>query len=100
MLSDAERRRLMEIEGRMRSDDPEFADRFSHVLRRGPRTWRIMTTRRWLIAATLVMALAVLMASPAVALIASMVGGVTAGLWVRDYHRSADGRPRSRKADG
>jgi len=95
MLSDAEQRRLMEIERRLRSEDPEFAERFGHVLRRGPRKWRVMTPRCWLIAATLIMALAVLMASPAVALIASMVAGVSAGFWVRGYH-SADGRPRPR----
>ena len=95
MLSDAEQRRLVEIERRLRSEDPEFAERFGHVLRRGPRKWRIMTPRCWLIAATLIMALAVLMASPAVALIASMVAGVSAALWVRGYHHSTDGRPRS-----
>jgi hypothetical protein len=95
MLSDAEQRRLIQIERRLQSEDPEFAERFGHLLRRGPRKWRIMTSRYWLIAATLIMALAVLMASPAVALIASMVAGVSAGLWVKGHH-SADGRPRSR----
>jgi hypothetical protein len=86
----------MEIERRLRSEDPEFAERFGHVLRRGPRKWRIMTPRSWLIAATLIMALAVLMASPAAAFIASMAAGVSAGLWVRGYHHSTDGRPRRR----
>jgi hypothetical protein len=34
------------------------------------------------------MALAVLMASPAVAFIASMVAGVSAALWVKGYRHS------------
>ncbi len=88
VLSDAEQRRLMEIERRLRSDDPEFAERFGHVLRCGPRKWRITNSRCWLIAATLIMALAVLMASPAVAFIASMVAGVSAALWVKGYRHS------------
>jgi hypothetical protein len=93
MLSDAEQRRLTEIERRLRSEDPEFAERFGHVLQRGPRKWCSMTARGWLIAAALVMGLAVLMASVAMALIALSVAAVSAGLWLTDHSRSADGRP-------
>jgi Protein of unknown function (DUF3040) len=96
MLSDAEQRRLTEIERGLRSADPEFAERFGHVMRRTPRRWRSMTARDWLIAAALIMGLAVLMASAAMALIAVSVAGVSAGLWLTTYGHSADGRPPRR----
>ena len=43
MLSDAEQRRLTEIERRLRSEDPEFVERFGHAMQRGPQKWRSMT---------------------------------------------------------
>ena len=56
-----------------------------------------MTARSWLIAATLIMALAVLMASVTTALIALSVAGVSAGLWLTGNGRSPDdGRPPRR----
>ena len=97
MLSDAERRRLGEIERGLRSEDPEFAERFGHGMRRGARKSRGMTARGWLIAATLIMALAVLMASVTTALIALSVAGVSAGLWLTGYSQSTGGRPPSRQ---
>ena len=97
MLSDAEQRRLTEIERGLRSEDPEFADRFGHVMQRRPQKWRSMTARGWLIAAALIMGLAVLMASTAMALIALSVAGVSAGLWLTGYSHSTDGRPPPRR---
>jgi hypothetical protein len=96
MLSDAEQRRLTEIELGLRSADPEFAERFGHVMQRGPRKWPSMTARGWFIAAALIMGLAVLMASAAMALIALSVAGVSAGLWLTSYSRFTDGRPPRR----
>jgi len=96
MLSDVEQQRLTEIERGLRSADLEFAERFGHVMRRRPRKWRSMTARGWLIAAALIMGLAVLMASAAVALIALSVAGVSACLWLSGYSRVTDGRPPRR----
>jgi hypothetical protein len=92
MLSDAEQRRLTEIERGLRSADPEFADRFEHVMQRHPHQWRGMTARFWLIAAALVMGLAVLTASLGVALIAVSVAGVSAVMWLTGHGRSTDDR--------
>jgi hypothetical protein len=92
MLSDAEQRRLTEIERGLQSEDPEFANRFGHVKQRGPQNWPGVTARGWLIAAALIMGLAVLTASLGTALIALSVAGVSAGLWLTGYIRSNDGR--------
>jgi DUF3040 family protein len=93
MLSDAEQRRLTEIERGLRSEDPDFANRFGHVMQRDPHKWRGMSARGWLIAAALIMGLAVLTASVGMALIAVSVAGVSAGLWLTAYRRSTFGRP-------
>jgi hypothetical protein len=65
MLSDAERRRLTEIELGLRLEDPHFVERFGREGQRGPDTWCGMTARGWLMVAALTMGLAVLMASAA-----------------------------------
>ena len=92
MLSDAEQRRLTEIERGLRSEDPEFADRFGHVMQSRPHKWRGMTARAWLIAAAMIMGLAVLMASVGIALIAVSVAGVSAAMWLTGHSRSTDDR--------
>jgi hypothetical protein len=92
MLSDAEQRRLTEIERRLRSEDPEFTDRFGHVMQSRPHKWRGMTARAWLIAAALIMGLVVLLANMGVALIAVSVAGVSAAMWLTDHTRSTDDR--------
>jgi hypothetical protein len=94
MLSDAERRRLTEIERGLRSEDPEFAERFGHVGPRGPHKWPGMTARGWLITAALIMGLAVLTANVGTALIALSVAGVSVAWWLTDHTRSkGGGRP-------
>jgi hypothetical protein len=94
MLSGAEHRRLTEIERGLRSEDPEFAGRFGHGMQRGSQKWRGMTTRGWLITATLLMGLAVLMASPEMALLALSVAGVSAGWWLSGHSGATrDRRP-------
>ena len=92
MLSDAEQRRLTEIERGLRSEDPEFADRFGHVIPSRPHKWRSMTARSWLIAAALIMGLAVLTTSLGIALIAVSVAGVSAAIWLTGRSRSTDDR--------
>jgi Protein of unknown function (DUF3040) len=92
VLSDAERRRLTEIERGLRSEDPEFADRFGHVTQSRTHRWRGMSARAWLIAAALIMGLAVLMTSLAVALMAVSVAGVSAAIWLTGHSRSTDDR--------
>ena len=92
MLSDAERRRLTEIELGLRLEDPHFVKRFGHRGQRGPQTWCGMTARGWLMVAALTMGLAVLMASAAMAVIALSVAGVSAGLWLTGFSRPRDGR--------
>ena len=92
MLSDAEQRRLTEIERGLRSEDPEFADRFGHVMQSRPHKWGRMTARAWLIAAVLIMGLAVLTISLVIALIALSVAGVSAAIWITDHVRWSDDR--------
>jgi hypothetical protein len=92
MLSDAEQRRLTNIEQELRSEDPEFAERFGHVTLRTPQQWPGTTARGWLLAAALVMGSAVLMGSGGMALIALSVAGVSAGMWLTRHIRSSDGR--------
>jgi hypothetical protein len=93
MLSDAERRRLTEIENDLRLADPEFAERLGRVPLRCPREWRGMTARGWLVAAALVMGLAVLMRSPGMALIALSVAGVSGAMWLTHEIRTDDRPP-------
>ena len=92
MLSDAEQRRLTEMERALRSEDPHFVRRFRSDGRRGPHTWCGMTARLWLIVAALGMGLAVLAASAPMATIALIPAGVSAGLWLADLSRPRDGR--------
>jgi hypothetical protein len=90
MLSEAEQRRLTEIERGLRSDDPEFASRFGDVVQSRPYRWCGMTARAWLIAAALIMGLAILTASLGVALIAVSVAGVSAAMWLTGDSLSPD----------
>jgi hypothetical protein len=92
MLSDAEQRRLTEIELGLRSEDPEFVDRFGHVMQSRPHKWRGMTARAWLIAAGLIMGLAVLTISLGIALMAVSGAGVSAAIWLTGRGRSTDDR--------
>jgi hypothetical protein len=92
MLSDAEQRRLTEIERALRSEDPHFVQRFRSDGRRGPHTCCGLTARVWLIVAALGMGLAVLAASAAMAAIALIPAGVSAGLWLADLSLPRDGR--------
>jgi hypothetical protein len=95
MLSDAEQRRLKEIERGLQSEDPGFADRVGHGMERNPRNWPRMTAG-WLIAAAWIMGLAVLMASSAMVVIALTLAAVPAALWLADYGSPGDRQPPQR----
>jgi Protein of unknown function (DUF3040) len=92
VLSDSEQRRLTEIEHGLRSDDPRFVERFGYGMPSRPRDGRGTGARGWLIAAALTMALAVLMASAAMVLLALGLAGVSAGLWLTGCSRSPEDR--------
>ena len=90
MLSDAEQRRLTQIELELWTEDPRFVARFHHRSQRGPNKWGGMTARVWLLVAALTMGLAVLMASAGMVAIALCAAAVSAGLWLTDPSRSQD----------
>ncbi|MCU7731189.1 DUF3040 domain-containing protein [Actinoplanes sp. KI2] len=87
MLSDAEQRRLTEIERGLRSADPAFADRLTDVTQSRPRK-----SRTWWIAAALIMGVAALMISPGVALIAISLAVISAAIWCTRHGHSMDGK--------
>jgi len=92
MLSDAEQHRLAEIELGLRSEDPQFANRFGHVMPSRPHKWRGMTARAWLIAAAVIMGLAVLTTSLGIALMAVSAAGVSAAIWLTNHTGSTGDR--------
>ncbi|UQU62249.1 DUF3040 domain-containing protein [Couchioplanes caeruleus] len=85
MLSDAEQRRLSEIERELQADDPRFVARCSGMAARHPARWGGMTARMWLVTAALTMGLAVLMTDAYLVLISLSVAGVSLGLWLSDH---------------
>jgi hypothetical protein len=87
MLSDAERRRLTEIERTLRSADPEFVQRFRSLADSDPHTCWGVGARGWLIVAALGMTLAMLMASAVMAALAFVVAAVSAALWLTGFRR-------------
>jgi hypothetical protein len=91
MLSDAEQRRLAEIETGLQRDDPAFVERFAG---RGARTGlrRGMTPRVWLLAAVVASGVAWLLESAVVALIALSAFSVGMSLWSLPAGYD-DGRP-------
>jgi Protein of unknown function (DUF3040) len=92
MLSDAEQRRLTEIERALRSEDPEFVHRFGDVMQPTPRNRSLTTPRNWLIAAALIMGSAVLMASVALAVVGLSVAAASIGLWITEPDSPPDDR--------
>ncbi|WP_406068492.1 DUF3040 domain-containing protein [Micromonospora sp. NBC_01638] len=86
MLSDAEQRKLTEIELNLQTEDPLFVRSFSDRSR-----WRLrrcgMTGRGWLIMSALIMCLAVLMINAWVAALAAAIAVIGAGLRLNDSWR-------------
>ncbi|HEV8567230.1 MAG TPA: DUF3040 domain-containing protein [Actinoplanes sp.] len=80
-LSDAERRRLTEIESSLRAEDPDFVQRFERRrLRR--RRWRNILAPMALGVAVVVIVLALVRGSVGGAVIGLLAAGAAAGLWV------------------
>ena len=79
-MSDAEQRRLMEIEFSLRAEDPEFVHRFEARIRRR----RLRRVASALVLATAAVATVVALASGSVlgAVVALTVVGVVIGLWL------------------
>ena len=87
MLSDAEQRRLTEMESQLRADNPAFVQRFDERQRRPRHNWRGLAA---------LLALSVAVAVAAFGLVLGDVGTVIIGMtaivagtamWIRRRHR-------------
>lgn len=85
MLSEAEQRRLAEIERELREQDPSFARRLSDPAPPpSSARWCGMDALGWLVIAVLATGPAILLKSGAVALIAVSAVCVSMSLWAAD----------------
>jgi hypothetical protein len=95
MLNQNDRRRLEEIERRLRDEDPEFARRFTRWSPRGAGTSRVWPMLM-LVVGVLGMLLSLLVVLPAV-LILALSATVAGAIWLRRCTRSGDGQAARRK---
>ena len=79
MLSDAEQRRLAEIESSLRAEDPVFVQRFDAQPR--PRRRRAVVASVALIVAVAITAVALVVGSVPAAVVGLVAAGATIGLW-------------------
>jgi hypothetical protein len=95
MLSDADRRRLADIEVGLRSEDPDFVRRFDTRGRLGLRPrWRGITASVWVVAGAAIVGLGMVIGAIGMALIGLSVVGVGAMWWISDHHGpGGDRRP-------
>jgi hypothetical protein len=101
MLSDADRKRLADIEVGLRSEDPDFVRRFDTRGRLGLRPrWRGITASVWIVAGAAIIALGMVIGAIGMALIGLSVAGIGAVWWISDRHRPGGNRrpPRARSA--
>jgi hypothetical protein len=77
-LSDAERRRLTEIESSLRAEDPDFVQRFE---RRRRRRWRNLLAPMAFGVAVVVIVLGLVRGSVGAAVIGLLAAGAAGGLW-------------------
>jgi hypothetical protein len=84
MLSDADRRRLAEIERELQAQDPAFARRLSNTTPRSPAQWCGMGATSWLVASACTTCLALLLRSGAMTVIALLALCLSMGLWAAD----------------
>jgi ferric-dicitrate binding protein FerR (iron transport regulator) len=82
MLSDAEQRRLTEIELSLRADDPRFARRFDARANRRPRRrWQAVVALLVAIAALVGVIVGLVLGNVATVVFAVTAFGVAAGIW-------------------
>ena len=81
-LSDAERRRLAEIESSLRAEDPDFVQRFDRRPLRRRRHRRNVLALVAVGAAVIVTVLGLVRGSVGAAVIGLVAAGAAAGLWV------------------
>ena len=88
MLSDAEQRRLSEIEAQLRSDDPAFVEGFEKGERGGPRSvWRQLATLVGGGLAVLFCGMGLAFGSVGAVVVALTALGAAIGLWVVQRRR-------------
>lgn len=87
MLSDAEQRRLAEIEQAMRADDPSFARRISTAPQSTTVHWVGLGPVGWLMVAVTGLCLAMLLRSGVTAVVALSAACLSLGLWAAEDDR-------------
>ena len=80
-LSDAERRRLAEIESSLRAEDPDFVQHFEQRRLRRRRHWRNVLAPLAVCAAVIVIILGLARGSVGAAIVGLVAAGAAAGLW-------------------
>jgi hypothetical protein len=85
MLSDAEQRRLAEIESSLQAEDPVFVQRFD--AQPLPRRRRTLAASMALLMAVTVTAMALVVGSVPAAVIGLIAAGATIGLWATGRSR-------------
>jgi Protein of unknown function (DUF3040) len=86
MLSDADRKRLADIEVGLRSEDPDFVRRFDPPGRFGLRPgWRGIAASVWVVVGLTIIGLGMVIGAIGMALIGLSVVGVGAVWWISDH---------------
>jgi hypothetical protein len=97
MLSDAEQRRLTELESQLRTDDPAFVQRFDDELQRRPRhRWRGLAALLGLNVAMTVAGFGLILGNVGTVIVGLTAIGAGTIMWIRRRHRSSRRRRRGR----
>ena len=81
MLSEAEQRKLSEIESQLRAEDPTFVQRFNDRGQRRPR-WRGLVALLAVAVAVMVAGVGLLVGSVGTVVVALTAIGASVGMWV------------------
>jgi hypothetical protein len=84
MLSEAEQRRLTEIERSLKADDPGFVQRFNPPEQPRPRQWRGIAALLVFVVAVAVAVTGLLLSSVGTVVVAQTAAGAGAGMWATD----------------
>jgi hypothetical protein len=88
MLSDAEQRRLTEIEFQLRTDDPAFVQRFDDERQRRPgHSWRGVAALLGLSVAVTVAGIGLILGNVGAVIIGLTAIGAGTTMWIRRRHR-------------